>query len=137
MNQSAESVPAQDTHAGHVTRWIHVSCGRILVRPMAVIMIGVFAQDQPHVPLAGDQHPVQAFAAATGDPAFRESVRSGRLDRSPDDPHASCDEDRVERGGEFGVPVLDQELQIYGVILEGHHEVAGLPGHPLPLSGGR
>jgi hypothetical protein len=31
--------------------------------PVEVIVIGVFAENQPQVPLAGDHHPVQALAA--------------------------------------------------------------------------
>jgi hypothetical protein len=37
-------------------------------------MIDVLAEDQSQVPFAGDQHPVQAFAACTGDPAFGYGV---------------------------------------------------------------
>ncbi len=41
-------------------------------------MIDVFAQDQPQVPYTGDQHPVQAFAAGTGNPPLRDRVRPVR-----------------------------------------------------------
>jgi hypothetical protein len=43
--------------------------------PMSVVMIDVLIKDQPQVPLAGDQHPVQALAPGAGDPAFRDRVR--------------------------------------------------------------
>ena len=46
-------------------------------------------------------------------------------------------EHRVERRGELGVPVPDQELEAVRVILEVHQQVAGLLGHPLARSGGR
>ena len=39
------------------------------MRPVRVVVIGVLAEDQPQVPLVGDQHPVQALA---GDPSFRD-----------------------------------------------------------------
>jgi hypothetical protein len=42
---------------------------------MLVVVIDVLAEDQPQVPFAGYQHPVQALAAATGDPAFGDRVR--------------------------------------------------------------
>ena len=41
-------------------------------------MIGVLAEDQPQVPFAGDQHPVQAFAAGAAYPAFRDRVAPHR-----------------------------------------------------------
>lgn len=63
-------------------------------------MIDVPAGDNLQVPVAGDQHPVQALAAATADPAFRDRVRTRRPDRSLDDPGANR--------GELGVPVPDQ-----------------------------
>ena len=62
------------------------SGGRVLVqrpvRPMGVVMVGVLAEDQLQVPFAGDQHPVQALAAGTGDPAFGYSIRARRLEES-------------------------------------------------------
>ena len=116
-------------------------CGRILppggrvlarrpVRPVAVIVIGVLAEDQPQVPFAGDQHPVQALAAGAGDPAFGYSVRARRLDRSLHDPHAHRREHRIEPGGELRIPVPDQELQVVSAALQVHQEIAGLLGHP-------
>ena len=57
-----------------------------------ILLIDVLAQDQPQVPFAGDQHPVQALAAGTGNPALRDRVRTRRPDRRPDDPHCDCGE---------------------------------------------
>ena len=37
---------------------------------MQVVVIGILAEDQTQVPFACDEHPVQALAAGTGDPAF-------------------------------------------------------------------
>jgi hypothetical protein len=51
------------------------------VRPVRVVMVGVLAEDQPQVPFAGDQHPVQALAAGAAHPAFRDRVGSGRPHR--------------------------------------------------------
>jgi hypothetical protein len=73
-------------------------------------MVGIFAKDQPEVPLAGDQHPVQALATGVGDPAPRDGIRPWRPHRGLDDPHADGSKHRVERRGEPGVPVPDQEL---------------------------
>ncbi|HXZ73150.1 MAG TPA: hypothetical protein VEH31_20055 [Streptosporangiaceae bacterium] len=95
-------------------------------------MIDVLAKDQPQVLFASDQHPVQALAAGTGYPALRDRVRTRRLDRSPDHPHADGGEDRVERRGELGIPVADDELEDVRAVLKGHQKVPGLLRHPLP-----
>ena len=100
------------------------------VRSVAVVVIGVLTQDQPQVPLAGDQHPVQALAAGTGDPAFGDGVRARRLDRGLDDPHADGGDHRSGRGGELGVPVMSQKLEAVSLFCEVHEQVAGLLGHP-------
>ena len=63
------------------------------------------------MPLAGDQHPVQALAASAAHPALRDCVRPRRLDRRLDDPHADRGEHRIEPNGELRIPVTDQEFQ--------------------------
>ena len=115
VGQAAEPVPEHNAHTGHFRRWMRTPGGRILlqcpVRPVGVVMIDVFAEDQPQV------HPVHAFAAGAGDPPLRDRVRPGRLHRGLDDLQANRGEHRVERGGELGIPVPDQELQACGVQL--------------------
>ena len=125
MDQAAGPAPAQNPDAG-VRRGRNRTPGRrdLLQRPvraMQVVMVGVLAEDQPQVPLAGDQYPVQALTASAGDPAFRDCVRPWRPHRALDDPHTDGSEDRAGCGGELGVPVPDQELKTVktaGVILE-------------------
>ena len=82
VDQATETVPAQNAHTGHVSGWVCAASGRVLlqrpVRPVRIVMIGVLGQDQPQVPFAGDQHPVQALAAGTGDPAFGYSIAPHR-----------------------------------------------------------
>src|SRR4029453_7238509 len=39
---------------------------------------------------------------------------------------------RVERGGDPGVPIADQKPEPADMVVEGHEQVAGLLGHPLP-----
>jgi hypothetical protein len=41
-------------------------------------MAGVLAENGPKVPLTGDQHPVQALTAGTGNPPFGNRVRTRR-----------------------------------------------------------
>src|SRR2546430_5561202 len=109
--------------------------GRVLLRrswrAMQVVVPGVLVQDQPQVPFAGDQHPVQAFAAGAGDPPLGDRVRARRTDRRCDDPPPDSREHGIECWGELGVPVTDEELEGVSVVLEVHQEVAGLLGYPL------
>jgi hypothetical protein len=86
-------------------------------------MAGVLAQDQAQVPLAGDQHPVQALAAGAADPALRDRVRARRPHRGLDNSDPSRRQYRVEGSGELRVPVPDQ------VILD----LAGAGSIPAPL----
>ena len=70
----------QNAHTGHFGRRMRTTGGRVLpqcpARAMRVVVVGVLAQDQPQVPFAGDQNPVQARAAGAADPAFRDCVRA-------------------------------------------------------------
>jgi hypothetical protein len=107
---------------------------RLLLQPLvwtvAVIVPGVLGQDAAEVPLAEDQHVVQALAAQRANEPFRECVRPRRSDRRPDHPRAVPGKDFIERRGELAVPVADQELELPGPITEVHHQVAGLLGSP-------
>ena len=113
VDQAAESVAPQDpggrAHSGRMLTLIWRSLAQRPVRPVRIEVLDVLAQDQAQVPLAGDQHPVQALTACAGNPAFRDRVRTRRLHRRLDDPHADRGEDRVERRGELGIPVADDE----------------------------
>jgi hypothetical protein len=115
VDQAAEPAAAPNAHTSYFRRRMSRPCRRVLlqcpVRPMAAVTIDVLAQDQPQVPFASDQHPVQALAAGTGNPALRDRVRTRRPDRRPDDPHCGRGEHSVERRGELGIPVPNQELE--------------------------
>jgi len=63
---------------------------------------GELTEVQSQVPLAGDQHPVQALAAGAGNPSLRDRIRSWRPDRRLDDPDPGRREHGVERRGELG-----------------------------------
>ena len=101
VDQAAGPVPPQNTHTGHFHSRIRAPRGRVLmqrpVRPVAVIVTGILTKDQPQMPFAGDQHPVQALAAGTAGPAFRDRVRTRRPYRGLDDPHAGRGDYRAER----------------------------------------
>jgi len=67
-DKAAEPIPPGNAHIRHGCGWIGRSGGWGLVqrpvRPVAVVVIDVLAKDQPQVPFAGDQHPVQALTRA-------------------------------------------------------------------------
>jgi hypothetical protein len=134
--KSAESVSAENPDVCAQSRWTRTPGGRALLQcpvgPVGVVVIGVLAQNEPEVPFAGDQHPVRALAADTGDPAFRDRVRARRLDRRLDDPDTGCGKHGVESRGELGAPVPDQELEAISPVLKVYQEVPDLLGHPLP-----
>ena len=94
VDQTPEPVPPQDPNIGAQSGRMLASGGRAPaerpVQAMNVVMIDVFAQDQPQVPLAGDQHPIQTLAPGAGNPPLRDRVRPRRPDRRLDDPHAEA-----------------------------------------------
>jgi hypothetical protein len=94
-----------DTSAGGRARPAGRGLLRGPVRPVRVEVIDVLAEDQPQMPLTGDQHLVQALPSRAGNTALSDSVRPRRPNGSPDEPHADGGEHCVERCGELGVPV--------------------------------
>ena len=86
MDQAAEPVPAQNPDVCAQIRWMRTTGGRTLaqcpVRPVSVVVIDILIKDQPQVPLAGDQHLVQALAAGAGDPPLGDRVRPRRPHRA-------------------------------------------------------
>ena len=84
-DQSAEPIPPRDAHTGHFYGWVDAPGGRVLlqrpVRSAGVAVPGVLVQDQLQVPFAGDQRPVQALAAAAGNPSFSDSPPTRRQSR--------------------------------------------------------
>jgi len=100
---------------------------------MGVEVIDVVPEDEPQVPFARDQHPVQALAAGTGGPAFGDGVCAGRLDRRLDDLHPDRRQHRVECLSEPGVPVPDEEPEAVSIVAGVHQQVARPLGHPLPV----
>jgi hypothetical protein len=87
VDQAAELVPAHNPDVRAQIRWMRTPCWRTLaqcpVRPVRVVVIDILTEDQPQVPLVGDQHPVQALAAALAIHrsaiAFARGARTGVL----------------------------------------------------------
>jgi len=80
VDQAAESVAPQHLNIRARCGRMDASGWRVLlqrpVRAVALVMVGVLAQDQMEVPFAGDVHPVQALVAGA------ERSRSGSGQRS-------------------------------------------------------
>ena len=88
-DQAAELVPAHNMRTGDLRGRALSPGGRPLLQrpvwPVRVVVVDILIKDEPRVPLAGDQHPVEALAAGAGNPALRDRVRARRLDRCLDD----------------------------------------------------
>jgi hypothetical protein len=138
VDQAAQPIGSSDAYVvaggcdvGSAVGW---SLAEGPVRPVGVVVIGVFAEGVVEMLSAGDEDSVSALAPGTGDPPFADRVRARRLDRRGDDPGAGRSEDGVERAGVLGIAVPDQELQAAGLFAEVHERVPGLLDRP---GGGR
>src|SRR5438067_164922 len=83
-----------------------------LVRTVPVIVPGVCPQNRSQVGLVIDEHPVGALGPYGPYPAFGITVRPGRPRRGLHDPDALAREDGIERAGELGVAVADEEPEL-------------------------
>ena len=97
------------------------------VRSVPVVVLDVLAQYEVELAWSGDQEVVEAFPAQGADEPFRDRVRPGR---GADDADVGTGEDGVKGGGEFAVPVADQEPEPIAAFAEVHQQVAGLLGDP-------
>jgi hypothetical protein len=136
VDQAAQPIASSDAYVGgcDVGSAVGWSLAEGPVRPVGVVVIGVFAEGVVEMPSAGDEDSVSALAPGTGDPPFADRVRARRLDRRGDDPRAGRSEYGVERVGVLGIAVPDQELQAAGLFAEVHERVPGLLDRP---GGGR
>jgi hypothetical protein len=113
MNEPAEDVSPSDSRASYSFRRggvIRRSKVDAPMRPGPVVVLGVRVQDVLQVAPAEDQHVVEAFSSNGADPTLRERVCPGCPDGRLHDAEALGTEDLVERPGELGVSVPDEEL---------------------------
>jgi hypothetical protein len=95
-------------------------------------MLEVLVEDGGQVTASGDQESVGALPACTTCPALRKGVRPRRLRRTFHDLDAGVGQDRVERRGELGVTVADEEPERSADVVQVGDEVAGGLGYPGP-----
>jgi hypothetical protein len=84
------------------------------------------------MPFAEEQDVVQALTPKRACEPLGKCIRPRRPDGDLDHSGAVAEEDAVECGGEFAVPVADQELEPPGPLAEVHEQVPRLLGGPGP-----
>jgi len=104
--------------------------GQTAVRAALVVMLDVASQDASKLLVTHDQQLVQALPPDRADPALGDRVGVGRLHRCADNLGTGRAPHVVERLGELGVPVTDQELARGGLVAQDGGQVAGLLGDP-------
>jgi hypothetical protein len=97
---------------------------------VTVEVVFVGGQDGGRVVLVHDEGSVEEFAADAADESFGDRVRPWGLDRRLDHLDVGGGEDGVERRGELGVPIADQEPDVLAGFIQVHGEVAGQLGQP-------
>src|SRR5713101_3908539 len=100
------------------------------MRPMAVVVIDVDAEDALELPAADDQDPVEALTPQRADEALGVRVRLRRLDRGLDDLESLAAEDLVELAAEGRVAIVDQKAWRLGALGERPRELARLLRSP-------
>lgn len=100
-----------------------------------VVVAQVLAEHRFEVSAAEDQKMVQAVVSYGPHEALGEGVRPWRADGRLDGFDADRSQHRVERRGELGVSVADQEAEPPSRLFELPGEVATRPGSPMPRSG--
>jgi hypothetical protein len=114
MDQPTEPISSHDPPRRRQDNWLAGLKRRLpqgAVRAAAVVMVNVLGQYRLQLPASQDQHLVQHLPPDGAHPAMgvgslpaprRSYRRVQHLDRLGS-------KDRVERGGELGVPIADQE----------------------------
>ena len=100
------------------------------VRPMHVVVLHIDAQHPLQVSTSRDQQPVQALGADRGNPAFREGVGVGRLDRCQHHLGVLGAEEVIEGAAEFGIPITQHELDSSSLLAQPQQQIPRLLGDP-------
>jgi hypothetical protein len=135
-DQAAEPVPAENPDVYPRDGWMRMPGRRALpqcpVRPVSVVAIDVLAGNEPEMPFAGDQHPVQALAAALAIHlsaiAFAQGARTGVLMIRTPAAVSTASNAAVNLASRSRI----RNFKPVNPVFEVHQRVAGLLGHPLP-----
>jgi hypothetical protein len=96
-------------------------------------MLHIDPQHTKKLPAADNQQPVKTLSAHGTDPPFGDGVGVRRLNRCTDDLDPGRAPHVIERPGELGVPVTNQELERAGLLVEDGDQVASLWATQLPV----
>src|SRR6266508_665926 len=136
VDQTTKDLGTPDSSADVGTSDAEVSDGWPLsqraMRAVPVVVPLVLGQQMHELPLAEDQHPIQAFAADRADPPLGIGVGLRRTWRTAQHFDADISEHGVEARSELRVAIADQEPEAIRALPHGEHEVAGLLSDPLP-----
>jgi hypothetical protein len=121
-----DPTPTEFVNGIRIGRWSRWLKPERPMWPMLVVMLDVDAQNLLQMAASHDQQPVQALSAHRADPALREGVRVGRLDRSQHDLGALGAEDVVEATTELCVPILQDIPNMSPLLAEYQQRVACL-----------
>jgi hypothetical protein len=128
VDQSAEDLATTQLRNDWRTRWVttHRRDGRTqaetAVRTVLVVVLDVAVQNANKVLAANDQEVVQALSPDGPNPTLGDGVGVGRPNRRADDLGTGRTPDIVERSGELGVPVADQEPERGSTIIQLNHK---------------
>jgi len=100
-------------------QWRHLPQGT--VRTVHVVMVDVLGQHRLQLLASEDEHPVQHLASNGAHPPLRVGVRPRRPHRRDEHLHRLGGKDRIERGGELGIPVAEHQPEPTDALLEVHH----------------
>jgi len=136
VDQAAEPVVSQDADVGVrgvLRERSHWCC--LVQRPVRTVGVDVvlfLGRHSPGMRCVEDQNPVQQLAADTADEPLRDRVRPRSPHRDRDHVRADRGEHGVERRGESGVAVPDQEPGTVPGVFQVDRQVAGLLSQPRP-----
>jgi len=95
-------------------------------------MVDELSQHQPQLPASDDEHPIDHRPPDGAHPPLRVGVGPRCPHRRAQHLDPRSGKDPIERHGELGIPITDQEPEPGDVLADSHNQVAGLLRHPLP-----
>jgi hypothetical protein len=136
MDQPTKVISSYDGRSRPDGRWLRRperwGLPQGAVRAVKVVMVGVLGQHRSQLPTAEDEHPVQHLTPNGADPPLRVGVRPRCPHRRVQHLDPLGGKDRIEGGGELGIPIAKHKPEPTDILLKVHHQVSGLLCCPLP-----
>jgi hypothetical protein len=122
VDQPIESIASRNGPGRHGDRWFggpkRWRLPQGAVRTVDVVVIGVLDQYGPQMPAPEDQHPIQHLTADGTHPPLRVGIRLWCPHRRGQHLDRLGGKDPVERGGELGIPIANQEPEPADAVVE-------------------